>query len=128
VPHRSIPLLTRITLRQRNRFILQQTTAGCGGGPSLPKSLKTKNHASGDHCTNERPNKYFEPSAAFNQGAKKISRNAAEHSADYGGDLQLCSIPVCHRQSSSASHFTAGGFGVLTFIQCGSTARNNDEE
>jgi hypothetical protein len=65
----------------------QTKAAGSGGGPSLPKSPKTKNYASDDDCTNERPNKYFEPSAAFNQVAKKISSNAAEHSTDYGGDL-----------------------------------------
>jgi hypothetical protein len=51
------------------------------------KGPKTKNHATDDDCTNERPNNYFEPSAAFNQVAKSVASNAAEHSADYSRDL-----------------------------------------
>jgi hypothetical protein len=51
------------------------------------KGPKTKSHASDDDCTNEGPNKYFEPSAAFNQVAKKLASNGAEHSADYSRDL-----------------------------------------
>ena len=46
-----------------------------------------KNHASDDDGTNERPNKYFESSAAFNQVAKKVASNAAEYSTDYSCDL-----------------------------------------
>jgi hypothetical protein len=67
------------------------------GGHSRTKGPKTKNRASDDDCTNEGPNKYFEPSAAFNQVAKKVASNAAEHSADYSRDLKLCSILVRHR-------------------------------
>jgi hypothetical protein len=56
-------------------------------GHSRTKSPKTKNPASDDDCTNERPNKYFEPSAVFNLVAKKVASNATEHSADYSRNL-----------------------------------------
>ena len=46
-----------------------------------------KNHAGDDDCTNKRPNKYFEPSAAFNHVAKKVAGNAAKNSTDYGRNL-----------------------------------------
>jgi hypothetical protein len=49
---------------------------------SRTKSPKTKNHASEDDCTNERPDKYDEPSAP-SQGAS----NDAEHSTGYSREL-----------------------------------------
>jgi len=54
---------------------------------SRTNSPKTKNHTSDDDCANKRPNKYFEPPTAFNQVAKKVASNAAEHSTDYSRDL-----------------------------------------
>jgi hypothetical protein len=100
--------------------MIQSSYAAGSGGHSRTKSLKTKNYASEDDCTNECPNKYFEPAAAFNQVAKKVASNAAERGSDYSRDLQLCSILVCHhRQSSSASRLTAGAFGFFTFTQSG---------
>jgi hypothetical protein len=71
-----------------NRLIRIATAAGRAEGKhSRTKNPKTKNHASDDDCTNERPSKYFEPSAAFNQVAKKVASKAAEHSTNYSGDL-----------------------------------------
>jgi hypothetical protein len=61
--------------------------AGSGEGHSRTKSPKAKNHASGDGRTDERPNKYFKPSAAFNHVAKKVAGNAANNSADYSREL-----------------------------------------
>jgi len=58
-----------------------------GGTLLRTKSPKTKNHTTDDDCTNDRPNKYFEPSAAFNQVAQKVPSNAAEDGADYSRDL-----------------------------------------
>jgi hypothetical protein len=64
------------------------TAAGSDEGKhSRTKSPKTKNYASGDDGTHERPNDYFEPSAAFNQVAKTVASNAAERSTDYSRDL-----------------------------------------
>jgi hypothetical protein len=57
------------------------------GGHSRTNSPKTKYDAGDDDCTNECPNKYFEPSAAFDQVAKKLASNAAERSTDYSRDL-----------------------------------------
>jgi hypothetical protein len=62
--------------------------AGSGEGKhSGTNSPKTKNDASDNDCTNERPDKYFGPSAASGQVANKIASNTAEHSADYGRGL-----------------------------------------
>jgi len=61
--------------------------AGSGDGYSRTKTPKTKNYASDDDCTNERPNKCFERSASFNQAAKKVAGNAAEHGTDYSRDF-----------------------------------------
>jgi hypothetical protein len=60
---------------------------GATSGHSRTKSPKAKNHATDDDCTNERPNKYFEPSAAFNHVAKKVASKGAKHSADYSRNL-----------------------------------------
>ena len=54
---------------------------------SRTKRPQTINHPADDDCTDERPNKYFEPSAALNQVAKKVASNAAERGADYSCDL-----------------------------------------
>jgi hypothetical protein len=52
------------------------------GGHSLPKSAKTKNHATDNDCTNERPDNNLGPSAASSQIVNDVASNAAEHSAD----------------------------------------------
>ena len=61
---------------------------------SRTNSPKTKNDASDNDCTNQRPNKYFEPSAAFNQVAKKVASNAAERSTDYSRGLVTLLDPI----------------------------------
>src|SRR6516164_10740144 len=61
---------------------------------SRTKSPKTKNDAGDNDCANQRPNKYFEPSAAFNQVAKKVASNAAERSTDYSRDLVTLLDPI----------------------------------
>jgi len=69
--------------------VLRTKAAGSDEGKAwvLTNGPKTINHPANDDCTDKRPNKYFEPSAAFNQVAKKVAGNAAEHSADYSRDL-----------------------------------------
>jgi hypothetical protein len=54
---------------------------------SRTKSPKTKNRASDDDRTEERPNENFEPSAVFHLIPQKVSSNAAEHGTDYRGNL-----------------------------------------
>ena len=39
-----------------------------------------------DDRANERPDKYFGPSAASGQGANKVASDPAEHCADYSRD------------------------------------------
>ena len=62
-------------------------TLGAGEGHSRTKSPKTINHPAEDDCSNERPDNYFEPSAASNQVGNEVASSAAKHSTDYGRDL-----------------------------------------
>ena len=53
---------------------------------SRTKSPNTINHPTDDDRANERPDKYFGPSAASGQGANKVASDPAEHCADYSRD------------------------------------------
>ena len=78
-------LLAVLVAHDKAGFLLFNGPTACGkaaGGHSLPKSPKTIDQPAENDCTNERPDKYDEPSAP-NQGAS----NDAEHSTDYGREL-----------------------------------------
>jgi hypothetical protein len=65
-----------------------RTAAGSGeDSHSRTKSSKTKNQPAYNGRTNERPNKYLERSAAFNQVAKKVASNTAKHGTNHSRNL-----------------------------------------
>jgi len=68
--------------KARGLFLDRPRRREAASGHSLPKSLKTIDQPAGNDCTNERPDKYDEPSAP-SQGAS----NDAEHSTGYSREL-----------------------------------------
>ena len=75
-----------LSQRDRTRLFLFFDGPGrreAAGGHSLPKSPKTIDQPAENDCTNERPDKYDEPSAP-SQGA---SNDAEQQSTSYSREL-----------------------------------------